>query len=209
MALVDLDISIEPIRLPRRVLGFLEEAAGRIDEFEARRRNDPIPGFVPSDFPLVYQLLRAVRQVHLPTGDRFCEWGSGFGVVAALADMIGFEAYGIEIDGDLYREACRLAEDFHCEPQFVQGSFLPDDAGELADTLGDFHWLETSGANGYAELDLSPDDFDVIFAYPWPGEESVITEVFDRYAASGALLLTYHGIEQVRVRRKACTRSRI
>ena len=51
-----------------------------------------------------------------------------------------------------------------------------------------------------------PDDFDVIFAYPWPGEEDVIMQLFDRYAAVGALLLTYHGIEELRIRRKAHSR---
>ena len=66
----------------------------------------------------------------------------------------------------------------------------------------DVAWLSTSGPDGYEELHLEPDDFDVIFAYPWPGEEQVIFDLFADCAAVGALLLTYHGQEGVRLQRK-------
>ena len=39
-------------------------------------------------------------------------------------------------------------------------------------------------------------------AYPWPGEEQVIFDLFTDYAAVGALLLTYHGQDGVRLARK-------
>ena len=62
--------------------------------------------------------------------------------------------------------------------------------------------VSTTGPNGYDELELEPDDFDVVFAYPWPGEEQVIFDLFDDCAAVGALLLTYHGINDLRLQRK-------
>ena len=37
---------------------------------------------------------------------------------------------------------------------------------------------------------------------PRPGEEQVIDDLFERYAADFALLLTYNGNEDVRMRRK-------
>jgi hypothetical protein len=49
---------------------------------------------------------------------------------------------------------------------------------------------------------LDPDDFDVVFAYPWPGEEQVIFDLFAGSTAVGALLLTYHGLEGLRLHRK-------
>jgi hypothetical protein len=49
---------------------------------------------------------------------------------------------------------------------------------------------------------------DVVFAYPWPDEESVTGELFDRYAGAGALLVTYHGGDDFRLRRKAARRRR-
>jgi hypothetical protein len=51
-------------------------------------------------------------------------------------------------------------------------------------------------------LQLDPDDFDIIFAYPWPGEEQVIFDLFADNAAVGALLLTYLGQEGLRLQRK-------
>ena len=42
----------------------------------------------------------------------------------------------------------------------------------------------------------------MIFAYPWPGDEEVVDALFLEFGAAGALLVTYHGIEGVRVRRK-------
>jgi hypothetical protein len=41
-----------------------------------------------------------------------------------------------------------------------------------------------------------------VFAYPWPGEEQVIFDLFADTASVGALLLTYHGIDGVRLQRK-------
>jgi hypothetical protein len=48
----------------------------------------------------------------------------------------------------------------------------------------------------------------VIFAYSWPDEELVVGELFDRYAGAGALLLSYHGGDEFRLRRKARKRRR-
>ena len=40
-------------------------------------------------------------------------------------------------------------------------------------------------------------DDNAIFAYPWPGEEWVIARLFEKYAAEGALLLTYDHMNSV------------
>jgi hypothetical protein len=66
----------------------------------------------------------------------------------------------------------------------------------------DVAWLTTTGPDGYEELETEPDEYDVVFAYPWPGEEQVIFDVFADCAAVGALLLTYHGQEGLRLQRK-------
>jgi hypothetical protein len=50
-------------------------------------------------------------------------------------------------------------------------------------------------------LDL--DDFALVYAYPWPGEDDFHEFVFDRYAASGALLMLFCGPNDVRLWRKA------
>src|SRR4051794_5489754 len=84
--------------LPAAVRSFLEEAGRRIERFQSTSRS---PAFVPSDYAGAYRVLRAVATTDLAPGERFCEWGSGFGVVTCLAAMVGFDACGIEIEAEL------------------------------------------------------------------------------------------------------------
>jgi len=144
----------------------------------------------------------------LARGQRFCEWGSGFGVVACLAAMLEFDACGIEIDGELVNHARRLADDFELPVEFVHGSFVPPGAEGRVHTGGVYSWLTTEGDHAYEELGLDPDDMDVIFVYPWPDEEGITGELFDRHGGEGAVLLTFHGTDDFRLRRKIGKRSR-
>ena len=125
------------------------------------------------------------------------------GVVASLAAMLGFEACGIEINRDLVAEAERLAEDFGLSVEFVCGNIIPPGGDRYADTAAvEMAWLSMGGADAYDLLGLDIDDFDAIFAYPWPGETEVIDGLFERYAAAGAVLATYNGLEGMRIQRK-------
>ncbi len=206
MALVDIEISRNGSVLPDDVVAFLREADLRVSEFG---RNGPIrvTGFVPSDFVTVYHALRAITEANLAPGTLLCEWGSGFGVVASLAAMLEFTACGIEIERDLVDASRMLAEDFGLAVEFAHGSFIPSGAEvcaeeSYADNNAKYSWLVTDADDGYDELGLDPDDFDVVFAYPWPGEECLIESLFEKYAAEGALLLTYSQFDWVRFRRK-------
>lgn len=202
MTLEDVPLTPSDEPLPDDIAAIVVEADERIDRFFVGHRGEPAIGFVPSDFLLAYRFLRAIDDGGLAPGGAFCEWGSGFGVVATLAATCGFDAVGIEINGELVEQAERLAEDFEVPVEFAHGSFLPVGADALTDTVADSAWLALGGADAYDELGRDVEDFDVIFAYPWPGEERVIEDVFDAYAAAGALLVTYHGIEGMRVRRR-------
>jgi len=112
--------------------------------------------------------------------------------------LLGFDACGIEAEEELVECARRLADDFGLPVQFACGSFLP--AGKVAD--GEFAWLVTGGPCGHRELGLDPEDFDVIYAYPWPDEERLTADLFARVARPGAVLATYHGEGAVRLRKK-------
>ncbi len=57
----------------------------------------------------------------------------------------------------------------------------------------------TTGANGFEELGMELDDFDLIFAYPWPGDEEWLQELIRRHARPGAVLLTYDVTEGFQV----------
>ncbi len=210
MPLVDIELSVNGSDLPSDVRVFLREAYLRVGRFV---RNSPIRvgGFAPSGFATVYRSLRAIAEAKLAPGNSFCEWGSGFGVVA-LAAMLKFRAYGIEIERGLVDASKRLADDFGLPVQFVHGSFIPPGGGAYADgpcanNNAEFFGVVTDADNAYCELGLDPDDFDLVFAYPWPGEEHVIEKLFAHYAAEGALLLTYNQFDSVRLRRKVGERS--
>lgn len=187
--------------LPARIRELIRESDLRTRDFLARTT---VPGFVLSDFERVGRALQAVEEHNLAPGDSCCEWGSGFGVVALMAACLDFRACGIEINGDLVDEATALAADLGLDVEFACGTYVPHGGEDLTDAVEEeFDWLRSGGPCGYDALGLDPADFDLIFAYPWPGEEHVIDDLFERYAAVSALLLTYHGgLEDVRLRRK-------
>ena len=188
--------------LPEGVRALLRESGRRMEIFFDRRAQAPVPGFVHSDFERVYRALSAVAQSNLAAGSSFCEWGSGFGVVALLAASLDFRACGIEIDADLVEDAQSLAADFDLDVEFACGTFVPPGGEDLTDVPTDVLWLSAGGPCGHEALGVDPADFDVIFAYPWPGEEQVIEDLFERYASDAAILLTFHGYEDIRARRK-------
>ena len=175
MPLSDVDVIEDPTPPPGDVRIFLCEARRRIERFQEEGR---VPGFVASDFAVVYAALRAVAAAPLAPGNLFCEWGSGFGVVACLAAMLGFDACGIEIEAELVDHARRLAGDFGLSVHFFYGNFLTSE----------------------------PADFDVVFAYPWPDEEQLIERLFEHQARTGAVLVSHHGEASMRVRRKIARR---
>ena len=84
----------------------------------------------------------------------------------------------------------------------AHGSFLPEN-DEASEQLADLETRTVLGAaDGYDELGCDLDDFEVVFAYPWPTEEELYCELFRRRADYGAVLLTYSRTEGMRAYRK-------
>jgi hypothetical protein len=157
------------------------------DRFDTRVRRHEWHPFVPADYETV---LRALLPLRAP-GRRFLEWGSATGVVTIMADLLGFDACGIEIDHDLVAIARDLAARFDSAARFGAGSFLP--AGyEWRSPTGDRR-LGTIGLapSAYPSLGRSLDEFDIVFAYPWGGEEPIMKDVMRAYGARDALLLLH------------------
>ena len=69
------------------------------------------------------------------------------------------------------------------------------------DTIGRYPWLKNDADDAYQKLRRGLDSFDIVFAYPWPGEEFFINQLFDADGAPGALLLIYTD-SSITVRRK-------
>lgn len=203
MSLERIDVTPTPGPLPTAVARFVRAAEDRIEEFDRRRTGRPLNAFASSDLGPAWRTLDAIARGNLASGRSFCEWGCGFAAVAGLAALAGFDAVGIEFERDLVEEARRLTSDFGLNVAVAHGNFIPQEAEALVECVGDFTFLREGGPDGHDLLRRDPDDFDLVFAYPWPGEEESIFRVFDHIAAPEALLLTFHGREGLRVDRKS------
>jgi predicted O-methyltransferase YrrM len=150
--------------------------------------------FVPCDHRDAYEAL-------LPLCSRttsFLEFGSAAGVVTIMADLLGMEAYGIEIEPWLVQRSAELATRFHSGATFAEGSFVPPEYQKEIEHLASDRITPTDGAAAFDELGLELTDFDLVFAYPWPGEEEWLFELMRRHARPDAILLTYDAQEGYR-----------
>lgn len=155
------------------------------------RRGGAFHRFIPADYDLARHHLHELRGL----SNSFVELGSGVGVITILADLLGFDAYGIEIEPELIDVSLDLAEDLHSRATFTEGSFVPQAYRDEIELLsGDFHTV-TEGADAYEELGLELADFDLVYAYPWPGEEDWIHELVRRHASPSTLFTTYSSVE--------------
>lgn len=199
--LVSVDLSFDIGPLPASVKAFLVDADARIDAFFETHRHAERMGFFPSDYSLAYAVLDVLSRLDdRPHG--LCEWGCGFGVVGGLGALLGYDACGIEIDPRLVQAARDLLAEHSLEVDILEGSFVPPEYA-VTETLSDGETRTIlSGAGGVDEVDVEIGDFDVVFAFPWPTEEDLYHDLFSRFAAVGALLITYDARDGIHVYRK-------
>lgn len=159
------------------------------ERFDLEVRDREFHPFIAADYDVVLTALLAHRGPKL----RFLEWGSASGVITIMADMLGYEACGIELDASLVATARALAARFDSGATFVAGSFLPN--GYAYNPKGGDGRTATigEGASGYLQLGHALDDFDVVFGYPWGGEEPMMLDLMRCYGRPDALLLL-HGV---------------
>lgn len=178
------------------VLARLRTAADAIWQRHRRRQGDRFHGFVPADLTLVCEALAQLRD----RASNFVELGSGAGAITVAADLLGYDAYGIEIEPWLVAAAEDLAAEFDSGARFVEGSFLPRDlrVEELVDA--DFHVTYDGAEPAWDSLGHDLADFDLVYAFPWPGEEELFHALLRRYGRRGQWFLTYHADEGVVLR---------
>ncbi len=119
--------------------------------------------FVPSDYELAWRVMST-----LPRG-RFCEWGSGLGIVTGLAEILGFAAHGIEIDAKLADTSRSLLAQLGFSATIEVGDYL-----------------------------TSTREADVYFVYCWPGQTAATEAHFEAVAPLAARLLLCHGQSDIR-----------
>ncbi len=175
--------------LRARLAALCAEGWSIFERFDTDVRDHEFHPFVAAEYDVVLSSLLAHRAPRL----RFLEWGSASGVITIMADLLGYDAYGIELDASLVATARALAERFDSKARFAAASFLPTgyvfkngDGDERTGTIG-------AGESGYLQLGHALDDFDVVFGYPWGGEEPMMHDLMRQYGRSDALLLV-HGV---------------
>lgn len=181
----------------RAQLGSLLDEGWEIwDRFDCEVRQQNWHPFVAADYERVLEALLALRAPRL----RFLEWGSATGVITIMADLLGFEAYGIELDPALVDTARGLAERHGSGARFAAGSFLPagyewrpSNGDDRRGTIGD-------GTSAYPGLGHPLEDFDLVYGYPWSGEQPMMLDLIRCYGSREARLLL-NGSEGVRVYR--------
>ena len=157
------------------------------ERFDRTVRERGFHPFVAADYEVVRAALLPLRA----PGRRFLEWGSASGIITIMADVMGFDACGIEVDAALAETARATAARHGSGARFVTGSFLPT-GYEWRSADGDRRTgTIASGPSGYLQLGRALDDFDIVFGYPWDGEAPVMRDVMQRYGRSDALLLLY------------------
>ena len=195
MRLSEVALAPEDAALSAALRTYLDDAEQSIETFGIR-----FPSFIPCDHEAIHAALLEVRPKL--TGRRFLEWGAGLGVVAGLAAALGYDAHAIEIEDELVDAGCALHERHGLTVDFASGTFIPEESQDLvAGTGSELDWLRAGGDDGYEQLARDPDEFDLVFVYPWPGEEGTVVDLFARHAGEGAILLSWHGIEGLRARR--------
>jgi hypothetical protein len=171
--------------LRARLDALIDEGGEIWERFDREVRQQSWHPFVAADYG---QVLRALLALRAP-GLRFLEWGSATGVITIMADLIGFEAYGIELEPSLVDIARSLAEKYESGARFAVGSYLP--AGYQWRSHTNDRRLATigEGISAYPALGHPLDGFDLVYAYPWDGEEPVLRDLMRCYGRRGARLL--------------------
>jgi len=93
--------------LPESISQWVQIADDRMQQFWDSFSKRPIEQYVACDFDYVAKALYEIDRQKLLDGNRFCEWGCGFGIVAGIASLLGWDAVGIEAEPFWFsRESC-------------------------------------------------------------------------------------------------------
>jgi hypothetical protein len=188
------ETALEP-GLRARLTAVIEEGWEIWERFDREVRAVDFHPFVPGDYETV---LAGLVRLRAP-GARFLEWGSATGVITILADLLGFEAYGIELDPRLVEMARGLAARHRSKARFETGSFFPAGYRYRAPNGETRTGTLDSGESAYPKLGHPLDDFDVVYGYPWDGEEPVMLDLMRHYGARDARLMLMSGTAGPRI----------
>lgn len=194
-----LDFDDQPLTsLGRELLPRMRELwneAGAIwDQYE----NAPaFRGFVAADYEEIFRALLGLQG----QAANVLEWGSGLGVIAIMADSLGFEAYGIESEPDLVEMSRDLADKYGANVQFGTGNFVPSQYQWDPQYCDENFRTMLDVEPAYDQFDMELRDFDLVYAYPWPEEVPFYHDVLRKCGSRTSLFLSYDAREGVSLSR--------
>ena len=198
MSLEQLNFISKPCEIPDEVTAMLTEAEQRCDAFFDAGLDRRYPRYLPSNPEKVFAAIATLKESGLLRGNVFCEWGSGFGIATCMASLIGFESYGIEIEDGLVELSTQLARDLNIPTEYLCTSYLPEGYEECEGIGGKDLLPPQATTSGRSTLDttplydgLNPDEVDLFFVDPWPGQEEFMMDLFNEVASEDAILLIY------------------
>ncbi|MFT6864209.1 MAG: hypothetical protein ACJAVK_002773 [Akkermansiaceae bacterium] len=209
MSLEQLALRLNPVEVPHDVATMLAEADRRCDDFFDAGLGRRYPRYLPSAPASIHAAMVALKEAGHIRGNVFCEWGCGLGVATCMASLIGYQAYGIEIEPGLAELAKQLADDHNLPVEILCTSYLPE-GYEECDGVGGKDLLSPEARTSRGEFidtspsydGLDPDEVDVFFVYPWPGQEELMMDLFRAVASEDAILLIYLGDREIAAYRR-------
>lgn len=195
------EIEIDPSKadLPERVQAWLDFTDRKSTEWYACGLGEKYPRHTMSDPEIVSGAITFLKKEGYLPGDRFCEWGSGLGVAAGTAAILGMNAVGIEREPELAEKASALADEFGIPATYFATSFLPEGFEETEGIGGkdlliyDDHLSRERSALSTTIEGIEYSEIDLFFIYPWPDQEEMILQLFEFVASPDAILLMYLG----------------
>ncbi len=202
-----IDYEAESPEVPEPSASLIQDADDRWEKFWSQKLNKRYPRYVASEPAQVYAALKHVRDEGLALGERFIEWGSGFGVATSLAAQLGFEATGIELEDGLVEIAESLAEKHQTGAKFIATTYIPEgyisyDHVGGSDIVPDESFGHQAEPPRYDGMDIGLEEIDVFFVYPWPGEQEMMLKLFESVASEDAILIAYYGEQEICIYRK-------
>lgn len=190
--------------LPDDVHDWLDAAEEAMRDFHESGLGRRYYRYVPSDPVVVYRAIESLVVRRELRGRRFCELGGGLGIASGMAELLGFDACGIEWEEELCRRATALRDARGLEFEWFHGSYLPE-GYEVVQGMGGKDLVVPGGEAAEHPLYefLDPAEVDLFFVYPWPDEEECMARLFSRIGGEGAVLLMYQGEGEISAWRAA------